>query len=154
MFGLVPFVKNNVMGKDSEFGRLFDVFNEPFFDSAIAPLRTAASNFVSFKVNVKDMDDAYELTAELPGIKKEDIKLSYDNGYLTIQAVTNSGQDEKDNNDKYIRRERCSGSMSRSFYIDNIDDTKAKAQFKDGILTIMLPKATPKSTAKQINIEN
>ncbi|WP_196593048.1 Hsp20/alpha crystallin family protein [Pectinatus sottacetonis] len=153
MFGLVPFTKNNITKKDDGFDRLFDIFNEPFFNSAIAPMQSAISGFASFKVDVKDLGNAYELAAELPGIKKDDISLSYENGYLTIQANTNSSKDEKDDSGKYIRRERRSGSMSRSFYIDNIDDSKANAQFKDGILTINLPKAAPKNDAKQISID-
>lgn len=153
MFGLVPFAKNSINKKDDGFGRLFDLFNEPFFNSAIAPMQTAMSGFASFKVDVKDLGDTYELAAELPGVKKEDISLSYDNGYLTIQANTKDDKEEKADDGKYIRRERRCGTMSRSFYIDNIDDSQAKAEFNDGILTIKLPKLAPKDTAKQINIE-
>ncbi len=153
MFGLVPFAKNSINKKDDGFGRLFDLFNEPFFNSAIAPMQTAMSGFASFKVDVKDLGDAYELAAELPGVKKEDISLSYDNGYLTIQANTKDDKEEKADDGKYIRRERRCGTMSRSFYIDNIDDSQAKAEFNDGILVIKLPKLAPKDTAKQINIE-
>ncbi|WP_182186776.1 Hsp20/alpha crystallin family protein [Pectinatus frisingensis] len=153
MFGLVPFTKNNVSKKDDGFGRVFDIFNEPFFNSAFAPMQTAMSGFASFKVDVKDLDDAYELSAELPGVKKEDISLSYDSGYLTIQASTGDNKEEKDSDGKYIRRERRSGSMSRSFYIDNIDEGQVKAEFKDGILNIRLPKVTPQDTAKHIAIE-
>lgn len=153
MFGLVPFAKNSINKKDDGFGRLFDLFNEPFFNSAIAPMQTAAmSGFASFKVDVKNLGDTYELAAELPGVKK-DISLSYDNGYLTIQANTKDDKEEKADDGKYIRRERSCGAMSRSFYIDNIDDSQAKAEFNDGILTIKLPKLAPKDTAKQINIE-
>jgi HSP20 family protein len=93
------------------------------------------------------------LSAELPGVKKEDISLSYDSGYLTIQASTGDNKEEKDSDGKYIRRERRSGSMSRSFYIDNIDEGQVKAEFKDGILNIRLPKVTPQDTAKHIAIE-
>ncbi|TCS80454.1 Hsp20/alpha crystallin family protein [Pectinatus cerevisiiphilus] len=153
MFGLVPFAKNNAAKKDDAFGRLFDFFNEPFFNSAIAPVQTAMSGFASFKVDVKDVGDSYELSAELPGVKKEDISLSYDNGYLTIEANTKDENEEKDDTGKYIRRERRCGSMSRSFYIDNINDAQAKAEFKDGILTIKLPKTTPTDNSKHINIE-
>ena len=127
MFGLVPFAKNSINKKDDGFGRLFDLFNEPFFNSAIAPMQTAMSGFASFKVDVKDLGDTYELAAELPGVKKEDISLSYDNGYLTIQANTKDDKEEKADDGKYIRRERRCGTMSRSFYIDNIDDSQAKA---------------------------
>lgn len=153
MFGLVPSAKNNAVKKDDAFGRLFDIFNEPFFNSAIAPVQSAMSGFASFKVDVKDLKDSYELTAELPGVNKEDISLSYDNGYLTISANTQEKKDEKGEDGKYIRRERRSGSVSRSFYIDNIDEKQTKAEFKDGILTVTLPKAQPVDNAKHITIE-
>lgn len=152
MFGLVPFTKNNMVKKD-EFGRLFDIFNEPFFNTAIAPVQSAMSGFASFKVDVKDLGNAYELIAELPGIKKDAISLSYENGYLTIQARTQEEDDEKDDRGRYIRRERRFGTMSRSFYIDNIDDTQTKAEFKDGILKVTLPKLKTKDTARHIEIE-
>lgn len=153
MFGLVPSTKNNAVKKDDAFGRLFDIFNEPFFNSAIAPVQSAMSGFASFKVDVKDLKDSYELTAELPGVNKEDISLSYDNGYLTISANTQEKKDEKGEDGKYIRRERRCGSVSRSFYIDNIDEKQTKAEFKDGILTVTLPKAQPVDNAKHITIE-
>lgn len=153
MFGLVPSAKNNAVKKDDAFGRLFDIFNEPFFNSAIAPVQSAMSGFASFKVDVKDLKDSYELTAELPGVNKEDISLSYDNGYLTISANTQEKKDETGEDGKYIRRERRSGSVSRSFYIDNIDEKQTKAEFKDGILTVTLPKAQPVDNAKHITIE-
>lgn len=153
MFGLVPSAKNNAVKKDDAFGRLFDIFNEPFFNSAIAPVQSAMSGFASFKVDVKDLKDSYELTAELPGVNKEDISLSYDNGYLTISANTQEKKDEKGEDGKYIRRERRCGSVSRSFYIDNIDEKQTKAEFKDGILTVTLPKAQPVDNAKHITIE-
>ncbi|WP_196603539.1 Hsp20/alpha crystallin family protein [Pectinatus haikarae] len=153
MFGLVPFTKNNVSKKEDAFGRLFDLFNEPFFNSAIAPVQTAMSGFASFKVDVRDLGDVYELSAELPGVKKEDISLNYDNGYLTIQANSKDEKAEKDDTGKYIRRERRYGSMSRSFYIDNIDEARAKAEFTDGILNINLPKTIPNDSTTHINIE-
>ena len=74
MFGLVPFAKN-LAKKDNDFNTLFDIFDEPFFNGAFTP---AASAMKSFKVDVKDLGSAYELTAELPGIKKENISLSYE----------------------------------------------------------------------------
>ncbi|MBB5336318.1 Hsp20/alpha crystallin family protein [Pectinatus brassicae] len=153
MFGLVPFSKNNITKKGEGFDRLFDIFNEPFFSSALAPMHSAISGFASFKVDVKDLGTAYELAAELPGMKKEDISLSYDNGYLTIQTSATSSNEEENDDGKYLRRERRYGSMSRSFYIDNIDESKVTAQFENGILIINLPKTEPQSTAKQIDID-
>jgi len=153
MFGLVPFgQRKNLARKDDGFQSLFDVFNEPFFhDDFFAPMAGWGG---SFKVDVKDNGSAYELTADLPGMKKEDIHLSYENSYLTISAQQKTEKDEKDTQGNYIRRERGMGSMSRSFYIDNIDENKIAAEFKDGVLTVDLPKAAVEvQKSKQISIK-
>lgn len=132
MFGLVPFGSNKGLARrEDSFDRLFDMFNEPFF---------AGFGGGSFKVDVKDGGDHYELTADLPGMTKEDVHLSYENGYLTIAAEKKAENDEKDDKGGYLRRERSYGSMSRSFYISDIDEQRADAAFKDGVLTVKLPK--------------
>ena len=160
MFGLVPFAKN-ISNKDDDFNSLFDVFNEPFFHNALSPFSTAKS----FKVDVKDLGSAYELTAELPGIKKENISLNYDKGYLTIKTVVDKKDEkpaeaqgeenatDKKQPEKYLRRERYYGEMQRSFYIDDIDEANIKAAYKDGILTVTLPKVTEEQTAKTITVD-
>lgn len=159
MFGLVPFAKNIAKSND-DFNKLFDVFNEPFFHEPFAKMNSYVK---SFKVDVKDTDKAYELTAELPGIAKENISLDYNKGYLTIKTTTTKSTEEKpaenanDKNgkpqEKYIRRERYVGEMQRSFYIDDIDEKNIKASYQDGILTVVLPKATKEETTTQINID-
>lgn len=133
MFGLVPFNNRKAMTRD-RLESVFDIFNEPFFNDF--PMTSAGK----FKVDVKDKGSEYELTAELAGLKKEEISLDYNNGYLTISAQKKEEQHEEKEN--YIRRERHFGSMSRSFYIDDIDESKITAEFANGILTINLPKAT------------
>ena len=135
MFGLVPFVSHNDVcntnREEDPFERMMNVFDEPFF----AGFRTP-----DFKVDVKDNGESYDLTAELPGMKKEDIQLTYKDNYLTIGAKNATSNDEKDSAGNYIRRERSTSSMSRSFYIDGIDESKATADYKDGVLSVHLPK--------------
>ena len=104
-------------------------------------------------MDVKETDGAYELTAELPGMKKENISLSYENSYLTIEAKKEEQKDEKDDGGNYIRRERSTGSVSRSFYIDGIDESKVSAEFKDGVLKIDLPKQNKTEVSRQIAIK-
>ena len=151
MFGLVPFgSRRNIAKRDNDFQSLFDIFNEPFFNSVMS---AANVNTAGFKVDVKDNGNAYELIADFPGLKKDNISLDYENSYLTISAKTEEGSDEQDDKGNYIRRERHVGSMSRSFYIDNIDESKISAEFKDGILKVNLPKIVeeaPKSTKIEI----
>ena len=132
MFGLVPFVSNNDLQKEENvFDRLMNVFDEPFMQSFHTP---------EFKVDVKDNKDSYDLTAELPGLKKEDISLTYNNNYLTIATKNEQSKDEKDDKGNYVRRERSQSSMSRSFYIVGIDEGQATADYKDGVLSVHLPK--------------
>lgn len=152
MFGLVPFGSRNDLAKrEDTFDRLFDLFREPFFHGAMTPLREWGG-MSAFKVDVKDNGDAYELTADLPGVKKEDITLNYENSYLTIATKQEETKDEKDDKGSYIRRERSVGSVSRSFYIDDIDEAKISAEFKDGVLKVALPKASAPSARKAIEI--
>ena len=161
MFGLVPFAKDLTKGSN-DFSNLLDVFDEPF-QNIFAPVSAAVK---SFKVDVKDQGTAYELTADLPGVSKENISLNYKNSYLTIKTTVakevnsdtkddKAAKDTKDEKpaDKYLRRERYSGAMQRSFYIDNVDKDNIKASYKDGVLTVVLPKLTKQQSATQISID-
>ena len=137
MLGLVPFaMRNDLAREDDGFDRLFNWMSQPiasiFSDTGFSGK--------SFNVDVKDNGDSYELKAELPGFAKEDVHLSYKDNYLSISANKEESKDEKDDQGNFIRRERYCGSMSRSFYIDNIDENKCNAEFKDGILTLTMPK--------------
>ena len=132
MFGLVPFVSRKALDStDNVFDRMMDMFDEPFMGG----FHTA-----DFKVDVKDNGESYDLTAELPGFKKENIGLTYKDNYLTISAKNETTNDQKDDAGNYVRRERSQSSVSRSFYIDGIDEQKATADYRDGILSIHLPK--------------
>ncbi|MDO4328436.1 MAG: Hsp20/alpha crystallin family protein [Lachnospiraceae bacterium] len=93
------------------------------------------------KTDIKDTDQGYEITMNLPGVKKENVTAELKDGYLTINATSNSENNEKDDNGKYIRRERFSGSCSRSFYVgDAMTQEDIKAKFENGTLKLMVPK--------------
>ena len=148
MFGLVPFgSRRDLAAGEKSFDRLFDVFNEPFFHNFDMGMTQG------FKVDVEDKGNAYELTADLPGMKKEDISLNYENSYLTISAKKETSSEEKDKQGNFIRRERSTGSMTRSFYIDGIDVANVDASFKDGVLTIVMPKVEKTKRISQIEIK-
>lgn len=92
------------------------------------------------KTDVHEKDGKYIMDIDLPGYKKDDVKISLYNGNLTISAEKNESSDEKDAKGNLIRQERYSGSCSRSFYVgDSIRDNDIQASFKDGILTITVP---------------
>ena len=114
---------------------LDDFFDFPFENS----YRSGRSQLM--RTDIKDTDQGYEVTMNLPGVKKEDVKAELKDGYLTISASSNNSRDEKDDNGRYIRRERYSGSCSRSFYVgDQVTEADIKANFENGTLTMMSPK--------------
>ena len=89
---------------------------------------------------------------DLPGFKKDEITAELKDGYLTISAAKGLDKDEKDNNGKYIRRERYAGSMSRSFYVGNgVHQDDIHAKYDDGILKLSIPKKA-QQTVEQTNI--
>ena len=107
--------------------------------------------------DVKETENDYQVHMNLPGFAKEDIKAELNDGYLTIKAETNQNNDEQDDDGKYIRRERYTGSCSRSFYVgDAVTQDDIHAAFKDGVLSLSSPKkeALPqKDETKYIAIE-
>lgn len=128
-------------------GLFDDLFYDPF-DFVPGPMYQGrdplygkhAKNIM--KTDISENGDHYEMAVDLPGFKKEDVQLKLEDGYLTIAASKNMDRDEKDENDRYIRRERWSGQCSRSFYVgDAIRPQDVSAKFEDGILRLTLPKA-------------
>ena len=99
------------------------------------------------KTDVREKDGSYELEIDLPGFKKDEVTAKLENGYLTIEASKNHEKDEKDEKSgKYLRRERYSGSMSRSYYVgSHVQQSDVTAKFEDGILKLTIPKEDPKA---------
>ena len=134
---MLPTMRNNIFD---------DFFAAPFF---------TRSEQNMMKTDIKEHDGGYELTVDLPGVKKDDIKAELNDGYLTITAENKSSKDEKDEKGKYICRERYSGSYSRSFYVgDAVTEEDIKAKFENGTLTLDIPKkeALPEKQNKYIAI--
>ena len=134
---LIPTMRNNVFD---------DFFNTPFFT------RTESN---MMKTDIKEHDNCYDLTIDLPGVKKDDIKAELNDGYLTISAASDTSKDEKDENGKYICRERYSGSYSRSFYVgDTVTEQDISAKFENGTLKLTVPKkeSLPEKQNKYIAI--
>lgn len=93
------------------------------------------------KTDVKEKDGGYEVAIDLPGFKKEEVKAELKDGYLTISAVKGLDKDEKNQEGKYIRRERYVGNMSRSFYVgEDITENDIHAKFENGILMLDIQK--------------
>lgn len=123
---------------DNLFDDFFDNFTRPSYTVKNIPTNGL------MKTDIKETADGYELKIELPGYNKEDVKAQLKDGYMTISASTSQNNDEKDDNGKYIRRERYVGSSSRSFYVgEDITEEDIKASFENGILNISIPKKQP-----------
>ncbi len=98
------------------------------------------------KTDVHEHEDHYELEIDLPGFKKDEIKVSLNDGYLTVNASKGLDKEKKDHKGKLIRQERYSGTMQRSFYVgDSVTEEEIKAKFENGVLQLRIPK---KETAK------
>lgn len=124
MYGLTPFER-----KSYDLFNAFHDFENDFF---------GGTSMQSFKTDIKDEGDKYVMEAELPGFEKEDIKLDISGNKLVLTAEHKAETEDKQ--DKYIRRERTYGSYQRSFDLTGIDAEKIDAEYKNGILTLNLPK--------------
>ena len=100
------------------------------------------------KTDVKETDNSYEVDIDLPGFKKDEIEAKLENGYLTISAA--KGLDKEEKEGKYIRKERYSGAMSRSFYVgDELKQEDIKAKYEDGILNFQFRRRSKRKLRPQ-----
>lgn len=119
---------------------IFDFFNRPITDFDFFK---GKNGFDNFKVDIKDVGDAYEIKADMPGVNKEDIKLDYEDNVFTISATHHSNKEETDENG-YVVRERQEGTYKRSFAIDDIDEQNIEASFDQGVLEVKMVKKQKK----------
>ncbi|RID98585.1 Hsp20/alpha crystallin family protein [Simplicispira hankyongi] len=104
------------------------------------------------KLDLSEQDGSYAVKAEIPGVKKDDIDVRIDGSMVTISAEIKSEKEEKGNGGRMLRRERQEGYASRSFSLAcPVDESKVEASYKDGILTLTLPKKAD-SSSKRIAI--
>ena len=129
-----------------------DLFDTDYFDRAMKNTERKlyghrAKN--EMKTDVKENDDSYDIIMDLPGFKKEEVKISLEDGYLSITA--NKGLEETDKKSgRFIRQERYYGSMSRCFYVGKeVEHKDIKAGFENGVLTISVPKLEAKKEIPQ-----
>lgn len=136
----------------SIFGRdFFDDFFDRSFTQPFAHVRSSVNEMM--KTDIKDTSQGYDISINLPGVKKEDVKAELKDGYLTVQASSESDEESHDETEKYICRERYFGSCSRTFYIgDNVTEEDVKARFENGVLHMQIPKKEelPKAEEKRL----
>ena len=105
------------------------------------------------KTDLKEHEDGYELSVDLPGFKKDQIQLQLNHGYLTVSAAKGVEEEEKDKKGRVVHQERYSGSMSRSYYVgENLEEEDIKARFENGVLTLDFPKAEQKKLPEKKTI--
>lgn len=103
------------------------------------------------KCDIYENDGIYNIEIDMPGYTKEDINIECNKGTIVISA--HKEDNEEENKKNYIKRERFYGSVSRSFYLGEIDEEKIKAEFKDGTLFVTVPKIDENSNKKIITID-
>ena len=125
---------------------MFDLFDDFFTGNTTSDV---------MKTDIVEKDGNYEMSMELPGVKKEDIQMELKDGYLKVTATHDSNTEDKDEKGRVVRKERVSGSYSRSFYVgDMITPEQINAKFDNGVLTITIPHNEVKQIEnKQIMIE-
>lgn len=117
-----------------------DLFNELSRGFWVRPLSFPAGTELSIKVDVKEDDKSYTVRADIPGVKKEDIQVDVDGNVVSLRAETKQEKEEKEG-EKVIYSERSYGMASRSFTLPtDVDEKGAKAEYKDGVLNLTLPK--------------
>ncbi len=103
------------------------------------------------KCDIYEKGNTYFIEIDIPGFTKDDIKVECNNGNLVISAE--KSQEEKEDDKKYIRRERVYGKYTRSFYLGEVDEEHISASFQDGILKLSIPKLQEQDTKKYIEIK-
>ncbi len=147
MFGIRPYRKNeseiwNPFSEMQEMQRRF--FGNDFFSNG---------SLADFRTDITDEGSHYELKADMPGFRKEDINLELDGDMLTIKAERHSEHEKQDKKNKYVCCERSYGAYSRSFDMSGVDTSRISASYKEGVLELKLPKkANGKPSTKRIAI--
>ena len=127
---------------------LFDDFFDSAFDQSFFgghnPLYGKHGKNL-MKTDVKEHQDSYQLSIDLPGFKKDEVNVELKDGYLTVSASKGLDKDEEDKQGRFIRRERYAGACSRSFYVGDVRPEDVACKYEDGVLKLTLPKEAPKA---------
>ncbi|MCY3790891.1 MAG: Hsp20/alpha crystallin family protein [Gemmatimonadetes bacterium] len=146
---LLPSVRVSNRPWRNSFDNLFDAF---FGEDSRLPVLTGNAAF-SPRIDVKEDDASYEISAELPGLEEKDIEITVDDGTLVLRGEKSDAKEEKEG--KFFRQERIYGRFERAFHLpDGVQDDAIEAQFKNGVLTLHLPKKEEaKKVVRQVEVK-
>lgn len=144
MLRLVPYYGSSVRKTYDDIDNVFD----DFFRTGLSRVKAD-----SFKIDVEKNDKEYIVTAELPGVNKDNINVEVENSILTISVSKEEEKDEKDEEKNYLHRERSSFNAVRQISLEDVDDAKISASLDNGILTVKLPVREEISNKKSIAID-
>ena len=132
----------NIINRFNPFGELSDPFKDDFFRNlAWRPMYRLMEDQPMMRLDLKEDDQQFVVTAELPGVKKEDIKVSIDGNQVSLSAEIQHEKEEKAG-EKVLRSERYHGRVARTLLLDeSVDQAKSSARYENGILELTLPKA-------------
>ncbi len=122
-----------------------------YFDNALDQFFESENS--KMKCDIYEKDNTYHVEMDLPGFKKDEIKVECNKGNLVITAEKSSNDEERDEDKKYLRRERVYGKISRSFYLGDVNEDAIEAKFDNGTLTISIPKIDENKNKKLIDIK-
>ncbi len=147
MFKLTPFTARTPRRKDDIMD--FADIVEDFFNTPFRGLRQD-----TFRIDVEEKEDAYYIKADLPGIKKDEVKVSYDDQILNIEVTKDEEKDQEETEERnYIHRERRYASMRRAIHLPDVDPGKLKAKLEDGVLNVKAEKTEVKDQGYVVEVE-
>ena len=137
---------SNLRVLDPTFTDSFESAMRRFFSPSVLETETPA---LKMRIDVSEKDDAYQVKADIPGVKKEDINVRIDGNVVQIDAEVKREKETKGNGDKVLRSERYWGTVSRTFSLaQDVDDSKVQAKYADGVLSLELPKKASAASKK------
>ena len=147
MRGLVPFKRTGITRSMPGFAHMYNMLDDFFGDFRL----DRNLSFESFRMDVQESEDGYLIEAELPGVKREEINISVNDGRISVSVHREQSNEESRKN--YLHRERSVCSMQRSVYLDDIDPEGIKAKLDNGVLRLDIRKQKQAGKANNIIIE-
>ena len=127
-----------------------EIMRNNFFDPFFSDFFEENPNKKLMKTNIVDNGDHYEFEIELPKVKKENVKVSVEDGYLTVSAEYNSEESEKNKNSKFLRKECFYSTTSRSYYVGKgVTEEMVTGKLENGVLTLEVKKPVETKPVKR-----